>query len=215
MMASGKCNFCPDCGQPQPAGLSLHCRPEQASSSDTTADPVIALSPGRTLESLVATIGPIKHILLADTGNATAEPALVNPASPEMPAPADRDVRVQLLGEIARGGMGVVLKGRDPDLGRDVAVKVLLEAHKANPDLVRRFVEEAQIGGQLQHPGVVPIYELGTFGDGRPYFTMKLVKGQTLAELLSERKSRPKTTPGFWISFIRCARQWPTPMPAT
>ena len=54
--------------------------------------------------------------------------------------------------------MGVVLKGRDPDLGRDLAVKVLLESHEHKPDMVRRFVEEAQIGGQLQHPGIVPVY---------------------------------------------------------
>jgi serine/threonine protein kinase len=93
--------------------------------------------------------------------------------------------------------MGVVLKGRDPDLGRDLAVKVLLEAHRENPDLVRRFVEEAQIGRQLQHPRVVPIYDLGTFGEGRPYFTMKLVKGQTLSELLAERKSPADELPRF------------------
>jgi serine/threonine-protein kinase len=110
---------------------------------------------------------------------------------------ADRPARVQLLGEIARGGMGVVLKGRDPDLGRDLAVKVLLESHKETPDLVRRFVEEAQIGGQLQHPGVVPVYELGTFGHRRPYFTMKLVKGRTLAELLSDRESPDYDLPRF------------------
>ena len=49
--------------------------------------------------------------------------------------------------------MGAVLKGRDPDLGRDVAIKVLREDHRDNADMVRRFVEEAQIGGQFQHPG--------------------------------------------------------------
>src|SRR5436305_292816 len=54
-------------------------------------------------------------------------------------------------------------------------------------DRIRRFVEEAQIAGQLQHPGVVPVYELGTLTDHRPYFAMKLVKGRTLAELLEER----------------------------
>jgi serine/threonine-protein kinase len=68
-----------------------------------------------------------------------------------MPALA-AESRLQLHGEIARGGMGAVLKGRDANLGRDVAVKVLLEAHQEKPELVRRFVEEAQIGGQLQHP---------------------------------------------------------------
>ncbi len=98
-------------------------------------------------------------------------------------APGDA-VHLELLGEIARGGMGAVLKGRDPDLGRDLAVKVLLEAHKDKPDLLRRFMEEAQIAGQLQHPGVVPVYELGAFADHRPYFSMKLVKGLTLASLL-------------------------------
>ena len=90
-----------------------------------------------------------------------------------------------LLGEIARGGMGAVLKGRDPDLGRDLALKVLLDQHRDRADLVDRFVEEAQICGQLQHPGVVPVYELGTLPDRRPFFAMKLVKGQTLAALLA------------------------------
>ena len=63
---------------------------------------------------------------------------------------------------------------------------VLLEKHADRPDVTRRFIEEAQIGGQLQHPGVVPVYDIGRFGE-RPFFTMKLVKGQTLAELLSQR----------------------------
>src|SRR5262249_35717626 len=94
--------------------------------------------------------------------------------------------RYQLSGEIARGGMGAVLRGRDVDLGRDLAVKVLLERYAQRPDIVHRFVEEAQIGGQLQHPGVVPVYDVGRFGD-RPFFTMKLVKGRTLATILRER----------------------------
>jgi serine/threonine-protein kinase len=83
--------------------------------------------------------------------------------------------------------MGVVLKGRDVDLGRDVAVKVLLERHIDNPEMVRRFVEEAQIGGQLQHPGIVPVYELGRLPDARLYIAMKLIRGRTLAELLEGR----------------------------
>src|SRR5207302_4942280 len=95
--------------------------------------------------------------------------------------------RYQLQGEIARGGMGVVLRGRDVDLGRDLAVKVLLEKYADRPDVARRFVEEAQIGGQLQHPGVVPVYDIGRFGDC-PFFTMKLVEGKTLAAILAERQ---------------------------
>ncbi len=84
--------------------------------------------------------------------------------------------------------MGAILKGRDTDLGRDLAIKVLLDAHKNKPQVVQRFIEEAQIGGQLQHPGIAPIYELGQFADKRPFFAMKLVKGETLAKLLADRK---------------------------
>jgi serine/threonine-protein kinase len=106
-----------------------------------------------------------------------------------------------LYEEIGRGGMGVVLRGRDPDLGRDLAVKVLLPKHHGHAGLEQRFVEEAQIAGQLQHPGVVPIYELGRFTDHRPYFTMKLIKGRTLAELLDERADPAHELPRYLSIF--------------
>ena len=83
--------------------------------------------------------------------------------------------------------MGVVLRAHDADLGRDLAVKVLRESFRDQPEMVRRFVEEAQIGGQLQHPGIVPVYELGSLADRRPYIAMRLVNGRTLAELLAAR----------------------------
>jgi serine/threonine-protein kinase len=68
-----------------------------------------------------------------------------------------------------------------------VALKVLHKELARRPEVLQRFVEEAQIGGQLQHPGIVPVYELGLMADERPYFTMKLVKGRTLAALLADR----------------------------
>ncbi|MHC4974430.1 MAG: tetratricopeptide repeat protein [Planctomycetota bacterium] len=98
------------------------------------------------------------------------------------------DSRYQVAGEIARGGVGVIYKGRDRDLGRDVALKVLRREHARNPGILERFIEEAQIAGQLQHPGMVPVYGIGLQPDDRPYFTMKLVKGRTLAALLKERR---------------------------
>ena len=149
----------------------------------------VSFEPGRTsvLASLAESLGGLPQVLLRDTDLGEEPSPVVKPGSPEMPGAEDRSGRYQLLGEIARGGMGAVLRGRDGDLGRDLAVKVLLEAHKDKPELIRRFVEEAQIGGQLQHPGVVPIYDIGTFADRRPFFTMKLVKGQTLAYLLQGR----------------------------
>jgi tetratricopeptide (TPR) repeat protein len=103
----------------------------------------------------------------------------------------------EIQGMLGRGGMGLVLHGRDPGLGRDLAVKVLRPDHQGDPDVERRFVEEAQIGGQLQHPGIVPVHALGRSADGRPFFTMKLVKGRTLADLLKERSTPAQELPRF------------------
>jgi len=95
--------------------------------------------------------------------------------------------RYRIRGAIGQGGMGIVYEGNDVDLGRDVALKVLRDRHLDKPEFVRRFVEEARIGGQLQHPGIVPVYELGLQAGRRPLFTMKLVSGTTLAEVLAAR----------------------------
>ena len=93
-------------------------------------------------------------------------------------------------GEVARGGMGVVLRAFDPELAREVALKVLREDLSASPTAARRFLAEARISGQLQHPGIVAVYELGRMLDGRPYFAMKLVRGHTLAALLDSKTGR-------------------------
>ena len=159
------------------------------------------------LDSIAARLGPVAHVLLRDTTPGEEPSPVVNPSSTEMP---DGPGRLQIIGEIARGGMGAVFKGRDPDLGRDLAVKVLLEAHRDNPELVRRFVEEAQIAGQLQHPGVVPVFELGEFADARPYFSMKLVKGRTLADVLNGRRDPRRTSWRTWRRGCRSVRRWRT-----
>jgi serine/threonine-protein kinase len=115
--------------------------------------------------------------------------------------PTESAGRNLLYEEIGGGGMGRVLRGHDPLLRRELAVKVLREEYRGNGEVERRFVEEAQIGGQLQHPGVVPVYELGCFADRRPFFTMKLIKGRTLAELLKERLNLAHDLPRFLAIF--------------
>jgi serine/threonine-protein kinase len=155
------------------------------------------------LARLAETTRPLPRVLLCDTESDTWSGPVVTPLSPGMPALAGPAARLQLLGEIGRGGMGAVLKGRDGDLGRDLAVKVLLETHRDRPDMVHRFVEEAQIAGQLQHPGVVPVYELGCFADRRPFFTMKLVRGRTLADLLADRPDPASDLPRFLSVFLQ------------
>jgi serine/threonine-protein kinase len=105
--------------------------------------------------------------------------------------------RFEIEGEIARGGMGVVLRARDPDLKRPLVVKILGEQYRGDVRLLARFREEAQITGQLQHPGIPPVHEVGELPDGRPFFAMKLIQGRTLADLLNERTGPAEELPRF------------------
>src|SRR5262245_13208752 len=95
--------------------------------------------------------------------------------------------RYLLNSEIARGGMGVVYRATDTVLGREIAVKVLLEKHAPTSGTAARFAGEACITGQLQHPSIPPIHDVGTLPDGRPFLAMKLISGQTLDEQLKTR----------------------------
>jgi eukaryotic-like serine/threonine-protein kinase len=203
-------NRCRTCGNAMPngtlTGLCPVCLFREGLAGDGSAvatGPFMSGTQGVTsaLATFDKSLGGLPHVLLRDSELNDGPGPVVQPGSPEMPAVGNRTGRLQLLGEIARGGMGAVLKGRDPDLGRDLAVKVLLESHRDKPDLIRRFFEEAQIGGQLQHPGIVPIYELGAFADHRPYFAIKLVKGRTLSSLLDERSDQVHDLPRFLSIF--------------
>jgi tetratricopeptide (TPR) repeat protein len=91
------------------------------------------------------------------------------------------------LTELAQGGMGIVYRAFDPELSRDVAVKVLADRYRASVTHHQRFLEEARITAQLQHPAIPPIHEIGSLPDGSPFLVMKLIKGQTLDHLLKER----------------------------
>ena len=201
---------CPDCGATLPAdaprGLCPNCLmgaalPSTSPSSHEATGTFEPAGPG-VLETIAQSIGTVPRVLLRDTAPGETPGPVVRPDATD----ADPSIRYRIDGEIARGGMGAVLKGRDPDLGRDVAIKVLRADLRDKADLVRRFVEEAQIGGQLQHPGVVPIYELGTFADRRPFFSMKLVKGQTLADLLAARSGPADDLPRFLSIFAAIAQ---------
>ena len=93
--------------------------------------------------------------------------------------------RYQILGELGRGGMGRVLRAFDPEIGREVAVKVLLRPHGSDPEPLERFIAEARITGQLEHPNIVPVYDVGVTEQGQVYYVMKRVAGQSLDAVLT------------------------------
>ncbi len=105
--------------------------------------------------------------------------------------------------EIGRGGIGIVHEAWDVQLDRPAGVKVLLPEHLKRPDVVRRFEEEARITSRLQHPGIVPIHERGVSPDGRPFFVMRLITGQTLEQLLYLRQTPAEELPRFLGIFLQ------------
>src|SRR5215467_13201019 len=98
--------------------------------------------------------------------------------------------RYELRELIARGGMGVVYAAEDEKLNRRVALKVL-DSTGAAPELTQRLIREARILAQLEHPGIVPVHDVGTLADGRVFYTMKFVEGQRLDKYVADLKSVP------------------------
>ena len=106
--------------------------------------------------------------------------------------------RFRILRPHARGGLGAVFVALDSELHREVALKQILEKHADDPVSRERFVAEAEITGALEHPGVVPVYGLGTDADGRPYYAMRFVKGDSLKEAINRfhNDEAPRKDPG-------------------
>ena len=133
--------------------------------------------PGLPAEELPPTVADVMHI------PAASDPRANLFAVGSAPAPGGTErMRYRVLRLHARGGLGMVSVARDSELGREVALKEL-EANGAENEVSRRrFVREAEITGGLEHPGIVPVYGLGRYADGRPYYVMRLIRGETLQE---------------------------------
>jgi serine/threonine protein kinase len=133
-----------------------------------------SLDPRRTDDPVATVDGPLA---IADRTGGVRTPA----------GGSNPDARYLLGEEIARGGMGVIHRATDTVLGREVAVKVLQDKYAPDSGMARRFADEARITGQLQHPNIPAVHDLGVLPDGRPFLAMKLIKGETLEELLKRR----------------------------
>jgi len=113
----------------------------------------------------------------------------------DMPQPgALQGPRYSFGDQLGAGGVGKVVTARDREIGRVVALKTLKLGADAQQAIAARFVSEARVTAQLEHPNIVPVYDLGTLPDGQPYYTMRVVKRQSLQDVLGNRELR---------------RQWP------
>ncbi len=90
--------------------------------------------------------------------------------------------------ELGSGAIGQVIEAHDEHLSRIVAIKILQDSGGLDRDRIARFIAEAQIIAQLEHPTIVPVHEIGCMPGGLPYFTMKKVKGKLLSEVINERR---------------------------
>ncbi len=111
------------------------------------------------------------------------------PSAPSLPAPVEE--RFEILGEVARGGMGVVYRARHRALDRVVALKVLSGGAMAGSEEVERFRREAQAAARLRHPGIVEVYDVGEI-EGRPFLAMEFIEGHPLDDHLAIKR------PGLW-----------------
>src|SRR5437660_1208754 len=119
------------------------------------------------------------------------------PQPPFEVSPTHAPPGYELLEAVGAGGMGVVYRAREIAFDRDVAVKLLQDRYPADSPAARRFLDEARITGQLQHPAIPPVHHIGTLPDGRPFLAMKLIQGDTLADLLKDGRDKLGRSPNF------------------
>jgi serine/threonine protein kinase/tetratricopeptide (TPR) repeat protein len=159
-----------------------------------------ALHAGRsTRERLASVADPALDASLALVGSAApAEDDADRTASFAVGTETSEGQRFRVLRPHARGGLGAVFVALDGELHREVALKQILDDHADDPASRHRFLAEAEITGGLEHPGIVPVYGLGTYAGGRPYYAMRFIRGDSLKEAIAafHGGGRPGRDPG-------------------
>jgi tetratricopeptide (TPR) repeat protein len=121
---------------------------------------------------------------IARLASAKAVQSLESDPNRTVPQPPPEKVRYRILRPHARGGLGEVFVAEDAELGRNVALKEIQTRFAGDSSSRERFVREAEITGGLEHPGIVPVYGLGTYADGRPFYAMRFIKGDNLRQAI-------------------------------
>ncbi|MHC5211113.1 MAG: WD40 repeat domain-containing serine/threonine protein kinase [Planctomycetota bacterium] len=185
-------------------------QPDEQEPKDTSDDSVSGSPPdqgsGRSSSSAWAS-GAVGGVA-SEPGATRGDPRSLEQFLGQLKEHAPRHARYKIGPEVARGGMGQILRVRDTDLRRHLAMKVMLGEPTADEGkLLARFLEEAQVTGQLDHPGIVPVHDLGVDEQGRLYFTMQLVKGRDLSaifELVSEGREGWTQTRAIGVLLKAC-----------
>ena len=171
-------------------GMHLDCHdndPEKSLAAVAVPAPLREQLRGLADADLQASLTKVPAGLPATVAETPGLPATVA----ETPGPAGA-LRYQVLRPHARGGLGEVFVARDQELHREVALKEIDATHADDPLSRGRFVREAEITGGLEHPGVVPVYGLGRHADGRPFYAMRFIRGETLKQALARFHGAPR-----------------------
>ncbi|MFT5326219.1 MAG: serine/threonine protein kinase/Flp pilus assembly protein TadD, partial [Planctomycetaceae bacterium] len=122
--------------------------------------------------------------------------------------PIPEGPRYDMVDNFARGGMGNIWLAKDAMIQREVAYKELLPRAMRRSSIVERFIQEGQVTGQLEHPGIVPIYDLGYQENGTPFYAMKLVRGTEMKEQIEDLHKIPKNTAERHRAFVKLLGQF-------
>jgi serine/threonine-protein kinase len=147
-----------------------------------------------TCESLARVGNPVVEATLARVGtmvDAAAKADGDETATYSVGTSTSDGQRFRVLRPHAKGGLGAVFVALDTELHREVALKQILDKHADDAVSRTRFILEAEVTGALEHPGIVPVYGLGAYADGRPYYAMRFVRGESLKEAIEQFHGDP------------------------
>jgi serine/threonine protein kinase len=167
------------------AMVALHLKKHGGAAEKSLA----AITAGRSTQESLARIGDseisgtLAHV---GSGSSAPEGGIDRTTTYSVGTATSDGQRFRVLRPHARGGLGAVFVALDTELQREVALKQILDQHADDAVSRQRFLVEAEVTGGLEHPGIVPVYGLGTRGDGRPYYAMRFIRGDSLKEAIEK-----------------------------